>query len=97
METRRFNKSWFSRIVYYAHFGWTIFCIIGTWLIILKYGILLQGIFAVVMAFLFAVAGWALPLMGLLLLSLYLEPKEEPLGSVPFKELIQKGMRNSLE
>jgi hypothetical protein len=96
METKPFSKSWFSPIVYYSTVVWTIFCFVGTWFVILKYGLLIEGLFAVVMTFFFAAAAWAIPLMGLVLLSLYVDPQEEPPPYVPFEDLIRRGMRKSL-
>jgi len=93
METRVFSKSWFSFIISYLILGWTVICIIGTWFIILKYGILLKGLIAVVTTFFFAAAIWVIPLTGLILLSLFVTPPEESPPSVMFKELIRKGMR----
>ena len=93
METRIFSKSWFSSIISYSILGWTIICIIGTWFIILNYGILLKGLIAVVTTFFFGAAVWVIPLMGLILLSLYITPPEESRPSVMFKDLIRKGMR----
>lgn len=92
METRVFSKSWFSLIISYSILVWTIICIIGTWFIILKYGVLLKGLIAVVTTFFFAAAIWVIPLTGLILLSLYVTPPEESPPSVMFKELIRKGM-----
>lgn len=97
METRPFSKSWFSTIVYYSTLAWTIFCIIGTWFIILKYGILLKGLIATVVTFFFAAAIWMIPFLGLILLSLYVAPPEESPSFVTFKELIKRGMRRSSE
>jgi hypothetical protein len=96
METRPLSRSWFSPIAYYTTLGWTILCFVGTWFIIFKYDILLQGLFVLGMTFLFAAAGWALPLIGLILLSLYVEPEVASPTYVPFKELIKRGMSNSL-
>ena len=75
--------------------GWSIICLIGTWFIILKYGILLEGIFAVGMTFLFAFAFWAIVLAVLILLSLFITPPEEPTPSIRFEELIRRGMKHS--
>lgn len=94
METRAFSKNWFSPIVSYSILSWTIICFIGTWFVILKHGILLEGLIAVMTTFFFAATLWVIPLMGLILLSLYVTPKESP-PSVMFKELIRKGTRRS--
>ncbi len=96
MGTRLFSKVWFSTVVHYSTLAWTIFCIIGTWFIILKYGILLKGLFAVILTFFFAAFIWAIPFTMLILLSLFVTPPEEGHPSVPFKDLIKRGMRRSL-
>lgn len=95
METRVFGKSWFSSIINHSILAWTIICFIGTWVIILKYGILLKGLIAIVVTFFFAAAIWAIPFAGLILLSLYATPPEEPLPFVMFKDMIRKGIRQS--
>lgn len=76
---------------------WTIICFIGTWVIILKYGILLQGLIAIVTTFFFAATIWVIPFTGLILLSLWVSPAEDSPPYVMFKDLIKKGMRRSLE
>lgn len=95
MEMRTFSKSWFSTVVHYSALAWTIFSIIGTWFVILKYGILLMGVIAVVVTFFFAAVIWGIPFAGLILLSLYVAPSEEPPSFVTFKELIKRGVRRS--
>jgi len=95
METRAFSKGWFSPIISYSILSWTIICFIGTWFVILKYGILFGGLIAVMTTFLFAAAIWVIPLTGLILLSLYVTPPENPPPSVRFVELIRKGMGRS--
>ncbi len=95
METRVFSKDWFSPIISYSILSWTIICFIGTWFVILKYGILLQGLIAIITTFFFAATLWIIPLTGLILLSLYVAPSKESPPSVMFKELIRKGMRRS--
>ena len=93
METRVFSRRWFSPIISYSILSWTIICFIGTWFVILKYGILLEGLIAIMTTFFFAATLWIIPLMGLVLLSLYVTPSKESPPSVMFKELIRKGMR----
>ncbi len=95
METRAFSKSWFSPIISYSILSWTIIGFVGTWFVILKYGILLKGLIAIVTTFFFAAAIWAIPLTGLILLSLWVTPSEESPPSVMFKELLKRGMRRS--
>jgi hypothetical protein len=92
METRELSKSWFSPIISYSMLAWTIICFIGTWFIILKYGILLKGLIAITTTFFFAAIIWGVPLTGLVLLSLYVTPSEESPPSIMFKELIRKGL-----
>ncbi len=95
METRVFSKRWFSPIISYSILSWTIICFIGTWFIILKYGILLEGLIAVMTTFFFAATLWVIPLTGLILLSLYVTPSRESPPSVMFKELIRRGTKRS--
>ncbi len=95
METGAFSKSWFSAVIYYSMLFWTILCVIGTWFVILRHGILLEGLIAVVTTFFFAATIWVIPLTGLILISLWVTPVEEPLPHVMFKELIRKGRGRS--
>lgn len=96
METRLFTRSCFSTIFHYSALAWTIFCIMGTWFVIIKYGILSDGLIAAVVTFFFAAAVWVLPFAGLVLLSLYVAPPEEsPSSLITFKELIKRGTRRS--
>jgi hypothetical protein len=95
METRVLRKGWFSPIISYSILSWTILCFVGTWFVILRYGILLEGLIAVVITFFFAATLWVIPLTGLILLSLFITPSEESRSFVMFKELIQKGMGRS--
>ncbi len=74
METRAFRKSWFWQVISYSVLSWTIICFIGTWFIILNYGILLDGLVAIMTTFLFAGVIWIVPVSGLLLVSLWLDP-----------------------
>ncbi len=92
METRAFGKSWFSPIISYSMLSWTIICFLGTWFVILKYGILLEGLIAILTTFFFAATIWVIPLTALILLSLYVTPSAGPPPSIMFKELIRKGM-----
>jgi hypothetical protein len=95
METRAFSKSWFSPIILYSILSWTAICFVGTWFVILKHGILLEGLVAITTTFLFAATLWIVPLTGLILLFLYITPSEESPPPVIFKELIRKGTRSS--
>jgi hypothetical protein len=95
METRVFSKSWFSSIISYVILAWTIICFIGTWFVILKYGILLEGLIAIVTTFFFAATIWVIPFTGLILLSLWVTPAEDSPSYVMFKELIRKGIKRS--
>jgi len=85
METRVLRRNWFSSIISYSILSWTTLCFVGTWFIILKYGILLDGFIAVVITFLFAATIWVIPLTGLILLSLFVTPSEESRSSVMLK------------
>ncbi len=96
MGQRLLSRDWVSTAVHYATLAWTIFCIIGTWFIILKYGSLLKGLFAVLLTFFFATFIWVIPFTGLILLSLFVTPSEEASPSVMFKDLIKRGMKRSL-
>lgn len=96
MGAKVFSKSWFSSIISYSMLAWTIICIIGTWFVILKYGILLEGFIAIVTTFYFAAILWVIPLMVLILLSLWISPEETPPSYVMFKELIKRGMKKSM-
>ncbi len=82
MEARAFSRSWFSPIISYSILSWTIICFVGTWFIILKYGILLRGLIAIMTTFFFAATVWVIPLTGLILLSLYVTPSKKPSSSV---------------
>jgi hypothetical protein len=95
MGTGALSRSRFSNLVYYSMLVWTILCFVGTWVIILKYGILLKGLAALAMTFFFAAALWMIPLSGLILLSLYITPRDESPPAVMFKELIRKGMSSN--
>ncbi len=97
MEAKSFNKGWFSSVIHYSILAWTIICFIGTWVVILKYGILLKGLIALVVTFFFAAAIWAIPFSGLTLLSLFVIPPEKITYSVMFKDLIKKGMSGAQE
>ncbi len=78
MEAKSFGKSWFSSVIHYSILAWTIICFIGTWVVILSYGILLEGVIAIVVTFFYATAIWAIPFAGLTLLSSYATPAETP-------------------
>lgn len=95
MEARVFSKSWFSSIISYSILFWTVICFIGTWFVILKYGILMEGLIAIMTTFFFAATLWVIPLTGLIILSFYVTPSEGSPPPVTFKELIRKGMDGS--
>lgn len=94
MGSKSFNKNWLSSMIDYSMIAWTLICFIGTWVIILKHGILLEGFVAMAVTFFFAAAIWVIPLAGLILLSLYLAPSEESPPRVMFIDLIRKGMKS---
>ena len=77
MEKRTFRKSWFSQVISYSILSWTIICFVGTWFVILNYGILLNGLIAIMTTFFFAAVIWVIPLIGLVLLSLWAVPSRE--------------------
>ncbi len=83
METRVLRSSWLSPIISYSILFWTILCFVGTWFVILRYGILLEGLIAVVITFFFAATFWVIPLTGLILLSLFVTPSQESRPSSP--------------
>lgn len=97
MRTRLFSNSRLSTLVHFLMLFWTVTCFIGTWFIIIKYKILFEGFIAIVMTFFFAAIIWMVPLTGLILLSLYVSPTEEPTPYVMFKDLIRKGVRDSVK
>lgn len=97
MENNQVKQGKLPSMIHYAMIGWTIICFVGTWFIILRYGILLEGLIAIVVTLFFAAAIWMVPLIGLIVLSLYVTPSEESPPCVAFKELIKKGLRKSLE
>ena len=77
METRVLRKSWFSLVISYSILSWTILGFVGTWFVILRYGILFKGFIAIVITFFFAATLWVIPLTGLILLWLLVTPSEE--------------------
>ena len=95
MEARAFGKSRFSSLINHSILIWTGICFIGTWLIIIKYGVLWRGLIAVAVTFFFAAAIWAIPVAVLILLSLYATPPQEPLQFVMFKDMIRERMKQS--
>lgn len=97
MENDRVRQSRLPSIVHYAMIGWTIICFLGTWFVILRYGIVLEGLIAILVTLFIAALIWMIPLIGLILLSIYISPSEESPPRVPFRELIKKGLGKSLE
>ena len=83
MEKRVLRKGWFPTIISYSILSWTILCFVGTWFVILKYGILREGLIAIVITFFFAATFWVIPLIGLIILSLFVPPSEESRPSSP--------------
>ena len=96
MGTRILSRVWVSTLLHYSTLAWTIFCIVGTWFIILRHGILLKGLSAVILTFFFAGFIWAIPFTVLIVLSLMVTPREGASPLVPFKDMIKKGMRRGL-
>ncbi len=74
METRAFGKSRFWHVISYSVLFWTIICFIGTWFVILNYGIILEGLVALITTFIFAGVIWIVPVSGAVLISLLLDP-----------------------
>ena len=97
MGERGIDSGRYSSIILYSILAWTIICFLGTWFVILSYGIFLKGLIATVMTFFFAIAIWAVPLMAMLISDLFLTPPEKSPPSVMFKDLIRKGMREVRE
>lgn len=97
MENSQTKERRLPSIIHYSMIGWTLVCFLGIWFIILKYGIVMGGLIAIVVTLFFAAAIWMIPLIGLIVLSLYVAPSEEPPPSIPFKELIKRGLKKSLE
>jgi len=97
METRIFKKSWLSPVIFYTILAWTMVCFIGTWFVILQYGIFLEGFIATVMTLFFATMIWAIPFTGLLISDLCFTSGEKPSDSMMFKDLIRKRMREMEE
>ena len=78
MESRLLTKSFLSPIVFYTILAWTALCTIGTWFIILKYGILMDGFIATVTTLFFGTVIWAIPFSGLVLFYLSIKPMGKP-------------------
>ncbi len=74
MITRVIDRQWFSPVILYSILVWTVICFIGTWSIILGYGILMNGLIATMVTFLFAAVIWIIPSVGLIFFYLYLIP-----------------------
>ncbi len=78
MEPRPLTRSLLSPVLFYTILVWTAFCTIGTWFIILKYGIILKGLIAVITTLFFGIVIWAIPFSGLVLFYLAVMPTAEP-------------------
>ncbi len=89
------SRNFFSPIVHFSTVVWTLLCIVGTWFVILKYGILLNGLIAVALTFVFAALIWAGPFLVLLILSLYVEPADARGPVTSFQELIRRGLKET--
>ncbi len=86
------SKSRMSSIAYYSTLVWTFFCFVGTWFIFLKFGVLHNGLIAIVLILLFAFVIWSIPFLGLILLSFYVAPAEETPPTVTFRDLLKKAL-----
>jgi len=78
MESRPLTKNLLSPILFYTILAWTALCVMGTWFIILKYGILMKGFIAAVTTLFFGTVIWAIPFSGLVLFYLYIRPTGNP-------------------
>jgi hypothetical protein len=94
MSTGAFSNHRVSTVVHFLMLLWTFACFIGTWFIIIQYKILFEGFIAMVMTFFFGAFIWMIPLGGLIILSLFVSPKEEEPQYVTFRDLIKKGMKS---
>lgn len=97
MNTKLFSRSRLATLVHFLMLFWSLTCFIGTWFIIIKYKILFEGFVALATTFLFGAFVWVIPLGGLTILSLYVTPTDPPPSYVMFKELIKKGVRESVK
>ncbi len=86
------SKSRISSMAYYSTLLWTVFCFVGTWFIFLKYGILNNGLIAIVLILLFVFTLWSVPFLGLILLSFYVSPTEDSLATLSFRDLLKKAV-----
>ncbi len=77
MEPRPLTRSLLSPVLFYTILVWTALCTIGTWFVILNYGIILKGLIAVVTTFFFGIVIWAIPFSGLVLLYLFVNPSAQ--------------------
>ncbi len=77
MEPRPLTRSLLSPVLFYTILVWTVFCTIGTWFIILHYGIILKGLIAVMTTLFFGIVIWAIPFSGLVLLYLAINPSAQ--------------------
>ncbi len=82
MEATGLGRSRFSPLIVYSIVVWTILCFMGTWFIILGYGILRGGLVATLVTFFFAAVIWAIPVAGLALLYLYAIPAKKDQNKV---------------
>jgi hypothetical protein len=78
MESRLLTKNLLSPILFYTILAWTALCVMGTWFIILKYGIILKGLIAAVTTLFFGTVIWAIPFSGLVLFYLYIKAMRDP-------------------
>ena len=92
MRTKLFSNSQLFTMIHLLMLFWTVTCFIGTWFIIIKYEILFKGFVALATTFLFGAWIWVIPLGGLIIVSMFVSPKEEEHRYVMFKDLIKKGM-----
>jgi hypothetical protein len=96
MGTRISLKNWLLPVISYSMLVWTIICFIGTWIVILRYGILFKGFISIVVTLFFGALIWVVPFVGFLISDLFLSPPGEP-PAVKFKDLIRKGLKETKE
>ena len=77
MEPRPLTRNFLSPVLFYTILVWTAFCTIGTWFIILNYGIIQNGLIAVITTLFFGIVIWAIPFSGLVLLYLSIIPSAQ--------------------
>ncbi len=96
-EEKLFSRRWFSSILSYLVLIWSLVCLLAVPFIILQYEIFKGGLIAMIVTLFFAAVIWAVPFSALVILQLYLNPAENGVPRVMFRDLIRKGMREMKE